>query len=277
MIQPINSEDPMSTLFKIGDVGILLGINPESIRHYEEYNIVQPNRKNGKYRYYNVWDIRALTTARKYRKLGFSLEKIGQLINDTTLDDIQTAFMDNEAEIEKKITWYMNILKYSKLLRNSTQNVIDSTNKYHIEERPPLYRIDLLKFYQLALYQEKQDLYRSWSQKSPFVNPSALFPGDLLSKGDYDITYGLCIREEFADMLKIKPSKDVTYFPPQPSLYTTIKTSSNMILTYNSFAPIIQYLKEQGLKIKGDVISVIPLTIKEGDIYHSWHQIWVPI
>lgn len=277
MIEPINSEDPMSTLFKIGDVGILLGITPETIRHYEVYNIVYPTRKDGGYRYYNVWDIRALTRARKYRQLGFSLEKIAELINNTSVSNTTNALMENEIEIEKKIAWYMNLLKYSRLLRKAIDDAEASINKYRMEERPPLYRIDLMKFYQLALNREKQDLYRSWSAKSPFVTPSAFFPGDLLTQGDYDVSYGLAICEEFADLLKIQPSKDVTYYPSRPCMYTTIKTNSEMVLTYEDFVPILKYLKEQGLKLAGDAISQIVLTIRDENTYYSWHQIWLPI
>lgn len=278
MMKPICVEDPMSTLYKIGDVAKLLGITSETIRRYENHGIVKPIKsKRTGYRYYQIWDIRALTRARMYRKMGYSLIEAADLINSKEVSDIILELSKKEGDLEKAVTWYYNVLKHIRWMKLAISDADASIGKYRIEYRPAMYRIDMERVYELSYDQNKQELYRSWSNKSPFVFNSAAFPQDLLVKGKFDVTYGLVINQEYAGLLNIKESNDITLLPPCLCVYTTIQTNSEMVLTYQDFEPMLEYIQSQGMKLCDDVISRVILTKRKGSISYGWHQLWLPV
>jgi MerR family copper efflux transcriptional regulator len=66
----------------IGTVAERSGVPPKSIRYYESIGLIQPaeRRANG-YRSYSPHDMRTLAFIRRARSLGFSVEKVRDLLD----------------------------------------------------------------------------------------------------------------------------------------------------------------------------------------------------
>lgn len=74
----------------VGAVAQLAGVTVRTLHHYEEIGLLIPNERNrAGYRQYNSADLSRLTKVLYYRELGFPLEEIATLLDDTGVDSLQ--------------------------------------------------------------------------------------------------------------------------------------------------------------------------------------------
>ncbi|MDP9347692.1 MAG: heavy metal-responsive transcriptional regulator [Gemmatimonadota bacterium] len=67
--------------FRIGELGRRVGINPKTVRYYEEVGLLpQPARSESGYRVYTEEDIDRLTFIRAAREFGFGLGEIREIM-----------------------------------------------------------------------------------------------------------------------------------------------------------------------------------------------------
>lgn len=68
-------------LLTVGQVADVLGVTVRTLHHYDEVGLLVPSeRSSAGYRLYNEEDLRRLQNVVVYRRLGFSLDKIGDLL-----------------------------------------------------------------------------------------------------------------------------------------------------------------------------------------------------
>lgn len=265
--------------YKIGDVAKMLGITPEAIRFYESHGIIKPDKDdNSGYRLYDVWDIHMLIRARSYRQFGYSLSETAKMLNEYNMEDFIGNLDRQDKVIEHEILWRINLLRH---IRETKEIVLDANNgvgHYQIRTRPAIFRIETQDAYTIFPDKRTKDNMKKWIDKVPFVYPCALFRFEDVNSESRDgtFTFGLGVDEDYGDFLQLKSMDDIQYFPSVPALYTTIKTDSNEILTTQRLIPAIEELRRKGLSLSGDVLSRVVLMRKEGDVYVSYHQLWLP-
>nr|MBA2452684.1 heavy metal-responsive transcriptional regulator [Chloroflexia bacterium] len=67
--------------FRIGELASELGINPKTIRYYEEIGLLpEPPRSTAGYRLYNIADRERLRFIIKAKAIGLTLEEIGEIL-----------------------------------------------------------------------------------------------------------------------------------------------------------------------------------------------------
>lgn len=115
----------------------LINISTKSLRIYEEYEIVVPNRKSNNYRNYTEDDLLKLRTVKLLKELGFSLKEIKTLINSNNYSGIQfvrSLYLQLKA-IDRKIHELQNI---KNTLTKSIDNILLSNkeiiNNYFIND-----------------------------------------------------------------------------------------------------------------------------------------------
>lgn len=264
--------------YKIGEVAKLLGMTTEGLRYYEDSGIVTPEKKeDSNVRYYNVWDIHMLIRARTYRRLGFSLAEVSNLINYQESIDMSNVLTIKERDIEAEITKQLNILKYVREIKNMTEDAKEMIGQFRLEYSPAIYRLEMQDRHQLLTAPPFEALICQWIEKTPYLFTSALFPkAEFESKGDC-YTIGLAIEEEFADYLNVKANGQVKYFPSRLCIFTTIESSSEIQLSSMRLTNAVRYIHSQGLELVDDAFSRIVMIHKAQDIYSNLHQIWLPI
>lgn len=265
--------------YKIGDVAKMLGITPEAIRYYESRGIICPDKdENSSYRFYNVWDIHMLIRARSYRQFGYSLSETTKMLNEYTTDEFMDKLTKQESVIESDIIWQINLLKRIRETKQILQGVQSKLDEYSIQMRPAIYRIQTQDAYTILPDAKTRSNFSRWVDKVPFVYPCALFKMqdfiDDQSEGSF--SFGLGIDAVYGDFLGLKQTEGIQYFPPITALYTTIKTDSREVLTTKRLKPAMEELKRKGLTLNDDVLSRVVLMRKEGDVYVSYHQLWLP-
>ena len=71
----------------MGHVARLAGVTVRTLHHYDEIGLVQPlARTTAGYRAYSAGDVERLRQVLAYRRLGFGLREIADLVGDTSAD-----------------------------------------------------------------------------------------------------------------------------------------------------------------------------------------------
>ena len=92
----------MRNALQIGEVGQMLGLNPKTLRYYEEIGLL-PRRKRsrGGYRLYSSADVERIIFVRQGRALGLSLDEIRDLLKLRSTRSPLSA--DEQRMIEDKV------------------------------------------------------------------------------------------------------------------------------------------------------------------------------
>lgn len=84
--------------FRIGEVAERIGLSLRSIRYYEEAGLVTPaGRTSGGFRMYSEFDVQRLIGVMQMKPLGFSLERMGEVLAD--LDVLRDTDADEDERV----------------------------------------------------------------------------------------------------------------------------------------------------------------------------------
>lgn len=264
--------------YSIGKMANLLGISTEAIRYYESKGIIRPVRdaETG-YRYYNTWDFHMLLRARHYQNYGFSLEEVSELFQSDDLLSICDQMKAQEAGIEHEIIRQINLLKR---IRQSQAMIADAKNSvgvYQIKQRPGIFRMNTQENYTLFNKKKELELIAEWTEKEPFVYSCAAFYEKNIQQGISDFDFGMGLNEEYAEFLGVIETELVEYYPPCLCVHTCIPSRSGKYLSLDSLQEGLAYLRNNGLQLKGDVITQVVCMTKPEEEYFNWHIVWFPI
>lgn len=129
----------MQKIFKIGELARECGVSVDTIRFYEEKNLIFPIRRSEKgYRFYNSETSNTLNFIISSKKLGFTLNEIKDLINiqvskkrkcSLTLDKIK----EKELDIDKKISELRKIKRTLNKVSKKCESAGSDSNCHFLE------------------------------------------------------------------------------------------------------------------------------------------------
>ncbi len=264
--------------YSIGKMASLLGISTEAIRYYESKDIIRPIRDpDTGYRYYSAWDFHMLLRARYYQKCGFSLEEISELFRSRQLSDIGKSLHSQEEHIQREIVYQMNLLGRVREGQRLLEWAQASVGRFELAQRPGIFRINTQKNYTLYKDKPHQDQISEWVDKEPFVYSCAVFYQEDIRAGISRFDFGMGLNEEYAEFLHVKEGPQVQYYPPCPCVQTCVPSRSGQYLTLENLAPGLEYLRQNGLSLAGDVVTQVLCMTKPDDEYFNWHMVWLPV
>ena len=94
-------------MLSIGDFARLGQVSPRTLRHYDELGLLRPERVDADsgYRFYGVAQLERLHRVVALRDLGFSLEQIGELLeDDPPLEQLVVMLRARQTEIEHRVS-----------------------------------------------------------------------------------------------------------------------------------------------------------------------------
>jgi DNA-binding transcriptional MerR regulator len=101
-------------LLKIGDFSRLAHVSPKTLHHYDEIGLFRPARVDPftGYRFYSLGQLPRLNRILALRDLGFSLERIGQLVDgNLKADDLRGMLLIRREQIQYELEVAENQLK----------------------------------------------------------------------------------------------------------------------------------------------------------------------
>ena len=76
----------MKKYYKIKEISDLYNIQTDSLRYYEEMDLIHPLRSSSNYRLYTINDIYVLNIIRDCLKLGYSTNQIKEYLNNRSMN-----------------------------------------------------------------------------------------------------------------------------------------------------------------------------------------------
>lgn len=269
--------------YKIGDFAANLGVTPDLLKHYEKYNIITSEKRGkGGYRYYPFTQVPQILESKKYQKLGFKLREIKNMSQHNSIDLLTKSLIDKTEALAEEIRDKQLVLKIAQdlcvLLGELQKDNFDG--KWYIGKIEPVYFFPHSKGYNFAP-QSKSVLNHlsNWINTIPVAEQCARIDFD--NKKYKDLTFGLSIRRENAETLKLyieEPVED--YVESWGLIYQSTQVGGspkagdfiNRIL-----ARPLHILEKHHLTPNGDIlIRTLLETMDKGDRYYH-RIIMVPL
>lgn len=126
-------------MYTIGQVANFLGVSRDTLKFYEEKNLVKPKQdiKNG-YRKYSHYDIYDIATVNFYREIDIEIKKIQELRKSKSVEGIKTLLEEKERDVLREIEYQKLLLKKLQLVKEDCNKVTQFLGKYLVKEMKPL-------------------------------------------------------------------------------------------------------------------------------------------
>jgi DNA-binding transcriptional MerR regulator len=265
--------------YTISEFAELLGVTVDTIRLYEKYGIVKPikNKKNN-YRYFDDLDARNMLMSRWFRSLEFSMQEVSSLTRKNTMDVIINKINERKDNLTREIESKMILLKKLEEITENFSDIESQKNKCVTKELPGIYRIRQTDKNNLVKSEDLIKKVEEWMKYLPFAYFSFHINSmDVLSKEDaFDYNWGLAIEEEEAKFLGISADEGIEYIEAKKYISSVIKAAGDYI-TRESIQFMIDYIKENQLKINGDIIGRIILTETTKEVRQTLLEVNIPV
>lgn len=272
--------------YRIGDVSRILNIPVETIRYYEKKGVIKPFKdEENNYRYYEISDMNLLLDYKKYRAMEFSMDEISNIMEKDSLNSFIKKIEERQDIIEKKLKFYQ-LLKvknknFEKVLLNIKKNLLKCT----IEKFPNIYYLALRNKKEYFLNKEINKIFSNWIENYPFIEHSIRikasytsdFSNDSIDVNEIDYNWGLGIKESWFNSLDITLSNEVEYISFHNAIYTIIEIKEQKEFTLELLKHAFIFMKENNLKIDGDIIGNLLAKTHEINGYSRFIEFWIPI
>jgi len=132
---------------KIHELAKISGVSTRTLRYYDEIGLLKPSsRSDGSYRVYSEKEINHLEQILIYKELGFSLDKIKEMIYRPNFN-IQSAYLEQLSHIEKELEHYQQLKSH----------IIKSLETY--ERNETMSKQEQFKVFKENLIQKNDELY----------------------------------------------------------------------------------------------------------------------
>ncbi|MGG2106304.1 MerR family transcriptional regulator [Lysinibacillus pakistanensis] len=126
-------------MYTIGQVAKFLGISRDTLKFYEEKELVKPKQNSGNgYREYNRFDIYDITTVNFYREMDIEIKKIQELRKGKSIEGIQSLFEEKMQEVLKEIEYKKLLVKKLQTVQEDCEKVKKFLGTYTIQEMKPI-------------------------------------------------------------------------------------------------------------------------------------------
>lgn len=126
-------------MYTIGQVAKFLGISRDTLKFYEEKELVNPKKddENG-YRKYNHFDIYDVITTNFYREIDIEIRQIQEIRKSKSIEDMELLLTEKEKKIVEEIEYKNHLLERIKSVKEDCQKIKQHLGKYTIKEMKPL-------------------------------------------------------------------------------------------------------------------------------------------
>ncbi|MED3802185.1 MerR family transcriptional regulator [Lysinibacillus xylanilyticus] len=126
-------------MYTIGQVANFLGVSRDTLKFYEEKELVKPKQNMGNgYRKYNHFDIYDITTVNFYREIDIEIKKIQELRKSKSIEGIHSLLEEKEQEVLQEIEYKKLLLKKLQIVKEDCEKIKQFLGQYIVKEMKPL-------------------------------------------------------------------------------------------------------------------------------------------
>lgn len=265
----------MEEQYKIGDVSEILNLSNEMIRYYEKCGAIKPVRdEKNQYRTYGISDIFSLIDCLNYKNWGIKIKDITSTVHNDFQDWIQN-MLNYQSEVQEELDHL--------LLKNQRINQIiekQKTFKFNIGN----YWVKKVKSIRVVDFvtSDGENFGKITADKNV---GKILFSDDYISYFDVCVELkeerlecGFSIEEKYYEKLNFPSPLKNSIRAEQFCLCTIVCIDfQEEKLNQDSFVSAINYAKDKGYKINGDVRGIIVGTGFENQSSYRYFEIQIPI
>lgn len=239
----------------------MLGISQEAIRYYEKQGVVlfEKEEETG-YRFFFFRKLIAMVSLRLFNHLGFSIKESYQLVNGEDTHTITSSLYNNEQQITDQIERLERMKQYSANLRKIIDDIPNRLYHFSIQKSPAFYHIKFQSDRKVLKDKQREEIIKTWYEKSPVVVAGLLAPLSNLHPG-FQVEMGFSVPQKDFDRWIGTKDDVVQFIPSAKALYTVIEVPLDSVDFFEPLVPIVSHLKQHTLKTK-DLIYAIPLATR---------------
>ncbi|MGE7693818.1 MerR family transcriptional regulator [Lysinibacillus sp. NPDC094177] len=263
-------------MYTIGQVANFLGISRDTLKFYEEKELVKPkqNMENG-YRKYNHFDIYDITTVNFYREIDIEIKKIQELRKSKSIEGIQSLLEEKEQEVLQEIEYKKLLLKKLRIVKEDCEKIKQFLGQYIVKEMKPLEIKGEIKHF--TAYDEYDTVKKNADSLKKAVTLTSL--RRVISFNEEDI-----IEDKFIIVRKVEdPDEEIEgeILSHPKCIYTIIEdgrwSTGGKSIDKNVGASLRNEAIEKGYELLGQVYINLLLTTYEDELERVFLEIYAPI
>lgn len=263
-------------MYTIGQVAKFLGVSRDTLKYYEEKDLVKPKHDDGNgYRKYSQYDIHDVMTINFYRELDIEIKKIQEIRQSKGVADLENILDEKEAKILEELEYKKVLLKQIKSVKKACYKIREYLGKFTVKEMKSLVVNGEITDYKA--YHEYDIIRENTENIKKAVTLTSV------RRVIYFDEEGI-IEDQFIVVRKLKDAEQnfkgqVLAYPR--CIYTVVENGRAAKGGKNSGVEvgesILKFAKESGYVLEGIAYINILLTTYEDDLERVFVEVYAPI
>ena len=259
--------------YKVSDLSKILDISSNTVRRYEGMGYLSPDRMDANgYRVYGAGDVTKMIIINNYRKLGFSHAEIAKIFKGSYHEKIELyeerlAAMDKELEL---LSGLRHMLKDDLALMKKIEAVQDG---FYQRDCVPMNYVLYSENGELLKEDERLDTIQEYFYNATELRYIYIFKKGEIEQGIFNCNEGIAVKDVHMERFGLKLNRYTGVYGKKPSIMKIVKLPLNFSesgqeekdrLFHEIFDDVLQYIKENGYVMDGDVIGIkISMSLEE--------------
>ena len=262
--------------YNISKTSRFLGISSELLRHYERLGLIEPERSENGYRFFDYRQIDKLQGIRRFRNMGFSLAEIDRLIDTAEYDEVGTLLQQALERSRNEIRWLTELERANRMLTEEWTRLPDHFGRLEEVLSPEIVRVDTRYNSQMNEAIVSDELM-AWLERTPVVFISPAFPRKGILAGSEDIRFGYGVEIDARRQLQIPPVEGERHIPAQRCITTVVFSRGQEHISCRHLRGAAAYCEEHGLTISGDAWGMTIGNCRDHGETCRYHRVFVPV
>lgn len=262
----------LNVIYRTSEILENLGLSRETLRYYEEIGLIKPKRRQSSlYREFDFYDVSRLMAIDFYKKRGFSVSDIKEMLLQKETFEYLKSMEKKEADIEAAIVEMKKILERLQETKCFCQEAIEQQGIFTIREFP-LYRVRENIDHVLSLEKYKEKVIHFLNRETE----------DILSNMVRAITFD----ENGYTGSKICIIKKVEKNTKEEGVFLEYGKCAHIIIEADNdddsileemFLRSHKWAKEHKISFRGTVYIFIRFVTLDKQTERNFYEIWIPI
>lgn len=228
-----------------------LGITQETIRHYKNLGLLQPERDalNGYYYYDDMDAIQALSI-RRYRSMELSVGGVNSVMSGFSAREQLGWLSQREEALSRQIELLQHDLEHTQEIRHFMEMTIENQGMVELVN----WQEDFSALYLLGgkAGPAPEKMVREWVEAMPYTYLTLKIPLEQLAdrsrKEPYETQIGLGCISKYRSRLNLSARPPVQTVPGGLSIRTFIAVDDPFCITREQLEPMLKYVEEHNFR-----------------------------
>ena len=262
--------------YNISKTSRFLGISSELLRHYERLGLIEPERHENGYRFFDYRQIDKLQGIRRFRNMGFSLAEIDRLIDCASYDEFGALLQKALERNRWNILWMTELERANRTLVEEWRQLPQSLGRCDEVLSPEIVRVDIRHNSQVDEAVISDELM-TWLERTPVVFISPAFPRAGILSGSEDIRFGYGVEVAARSRLSLPCVEGEQYAAPRRCIATVVFSRGQEHIGCCHLRHVVDYCQANHLVLAGDAWGITLGNCLDHGETCRYHRVYVPV